>query len=134
MNQLENGYVTGNLRWILRLEGLAIFLFSLMAYEFMGFPWGFFVLVFLVPDLSFLAYFHSARVGAIVYNIMHSYILPLMLFAYGFFVSSSEVDRVAIIWIAHIGFDRAFGFGLKYSRGFRYTHFGKIGHQQKENL
>jgi hypothetical protein len=127
MNKIENGFVTGNLRWLLRLEGLAIFLFSLMAYEFMGFPWGFFILVFLVPDLSLFAYFHSAKVGAIAYNIMHSYVLPLMLFAYGFFVSSSEVDRVAIIWIAHIGFDRALGYGLKYSRGFRYTHFGKIG-------
>lgn len=130
MSNLENGYVTGGMRWLLRLEGVAIFLFSLMAYEFMGFPWGFFILVFLVPDLSLLAYFHSPRVGAIVYNTMHSYILPLMLFAYGFFVSSSLADQLAIIWIAHIGFDRALGFGLKYSRGFRYTHFGKLGHNK----
>lgn len=128
MNNLEHGYVTGGLRWLLRLEGVAIFLFSLMAYEFMGFPWGFFILVFLVPDLSLFAYFHSPRAGALVYNIMHSYILPLMLFAYGFFVSSSMANQLAIIWIAHIGFDRALGFGLKYSRGFRYTHFGKLGH------
>jgi len=131
MNNLEHGYVTGNLRWLLRLEGLAIFLFSLMAYEFMGFQWGFFILVFLVPDLSFFAYFHSPRVGAIVYNTMHSYILPLMLFAYGFFVSASLADQLAIIWIAHIGFDRALGFGLKYPRGFRYTHFGKLGHSKE---
>lgn len=132
MKNLEHGYVTGSLRWLLRLEGVAIFLFSLMAYEFMGFQWGFFVLVFLVPDLSLLAYFHSPRVGAVVYNIMHSYVLPLMLFAYGFFVSSSNANQLAIVWIAHIGFDRALGFGLKYSRGFRYTHFGKLGHS-KEN-
>lgn len=131
MNNLEHGYATGNLRWLLRLEGLAIFLFSLMAYEFMGFQWGFFILVFLVPDLSFFAYFHSPRVGAIVYNTMHSYILPLMLFAYGFFVSASLADQLAIIWIAHIGFDRALGFGLKYPRGFRYTHFGKLGHSKE---
>lgn len=131
MNKLEHGHVTGNVRWLLRLEGLAIFLFSLMAYEFMGFQWGFFILIFLVPDLSLLAYFHSQRVGAIVYNIMHSYILPLMLLAYGFFVSSSNANQVAIVWIAHIGFDRTLGFGLKYSRGFRYTHFGKLGHSKE---
>ncbi|RYY03154.1 MAG: DUF4260 family protein [Gammaproteobacteria bacterium] len=131
MNKLENGYVTGDLRWLLRLEGLAIFAFSLMAYEFMGFPWGFFILIFLVPDLSLLAYFQSPRIGAIAYNTTHSYILPLMLFAYGFFVSSSSADKVAIVWIAHIGFDRALGFGLKYSRGFRYTHFGKLGHRKE---
>lgn len=132
MNNIEHGYVTGNLRWLLRMEGLAIFIFSLMAYDFMGFPWGFFILVFLVPDLSLFAYFHSPRVGAILYNTMHSYILPLMLFAYGFFVSSSVADKLAIIWIAHIGFDRALGFGLKYPRGFRYTHFGRLGYR-KEN-
>jgi hypothetical protein len=132
MNKLEQGFVTGNLRWLLHLEGVAIFLFALMAYEFMGFQWGIFVLLFLVPDLSFLGYFHSSRVGAIAYNTMHSYILPLMLFAYGFFVSSSTANQFAIVWIAHIGFDRALGFGLKYSKGFRYTHLGRLGHS-KEN-
>jgi hypothetical protein len=132
MSNLEHGYVTGNLRWLLRLEDLAIFIFALMAYEFMGFQWGFFILVFFVPDLSLFAYFHSPRVGAIIYNIMHSYILPLMLFAYGFFVSASLADQLAIIWIAHIGFDRALGFGLKYSRGFRYTHYGKLGHRNEK--
>ena len=131
MDKIENGYVTGNLRWLMRLEGLAIFLFALMAYQFLGFAWGFFVLLFLLPDLALIAYFRSPSAGAVVYNITHSYILPLLLFAYGFFVSSSDADRLAIIWIAHIGFDRALGFGLKYSKGFRYTHFGKLGHSKE---
>ena len=130
MNNIETGYVTGNLRWLLRLEGLAIFVFALMAYQFLGFTWSFFILLFLLPDLALLAYFHSSQVGAIAYNITHSYILPLMLFAYGFFVSSSDADKIAVIWIAHIGFDRALGFGLKYSRGFRYTHFGMLGRRK----
>ena len=130
MNKLENGYVTGNLRWLLRLEGLAIFLFALMAYQFLGFASGFFILIFFLPDLSWIAYFHSPNVGAIAYNFAHSYILPLILFAYGFFVSSSDADKVAIVWLAHVGFDRALGFGLKYPRGFRYTHLGKLGHNK----
>jgi hypothetical protein len=130
MNKIENGYVTGNVRWLLRLEGVAIFVFALMAYNFLGFTWGFFVLVFLLPDVFLLVYFYSTKAGAIAYNISHSYVLPLMLFAYGFFVSSSDADRLALIWIAHIGFDRALGFGLKYARGFRYTHFGKLGHRK----
>ena len=33
----------------------------------------------------------------------------------------------ALIWIAHIGFDRALGYGLKYATGFRDTHLGRIG-------
>jgi hypothetical protein len=34
---------------------------------------------------------------------------------------------IAIIWLAHIGFDRALGYGLKYSDGFGFTHLGRIG-------
>jgi hypothetical protein len=127
MSDLEPSYVSGNVNRLMRAEGLAIFIFGLIAYEFLGFQWGFFILVFFVPDIALLAYFVNAKVGAIAYNISHSYILPLMLFAYGFFVSSSAADKLAIIWVAHIGFDRALGYGLKYARGFRYTHLGKIG-------
>jgi Domain of unknown function (DUF4260)/Transposase domain (DUF772) len=32
-----------------------------------------------------------------------------------------------VIWCAHIGFDRALGYGLKYSAGFGFTHLGLIG-------
>ena len=34
---------------------------------------------------------------------------------------------IAMIWLAHIGFDRALGYGLKYERGFGFTHMGRIG-------
>lgn len=34
---------------------------------------------------------------------------------------------IAMIWLAHIGFDRALGYGLKYSDGFGFTHLGRIG-------
>ena len=34
---------------------------------------------------------------------------------------------IAMIWLAHIGFDRALGYGLKYATGFGFTHLGRIG-------
>jgi hypothetical protein len=34
---------------------------------------------------------------------------------------------IAIIWAAHIGFDRALGYGLKYPTAFSDTHLGRIG-------
>ena len=34
---------------------------------------------------------------------------------------------IAMIWLAHIGFDRALGYGLKYAGGFGFTHLGRIG-------
>ncbi|HLA02836.1 MAG TPA: DUF4260 family protein [Aestuariivirga sp.] len=30
-------------------------------------------------------------------------------------------------WLAHIGLDRAIGYGLKYASDFRDTHLGRIG-------
>jgi hypothetical protein len=37
---------------------------------------------------------------------------------------------IALIWMAHIGIDRALGYGLKYSAGFGFTHLGRIGKAQ----
>ena len=34
---------------------------------------------------------------------------------------------LALIWAAHIGFDRMLGLGLKYEAGFTFTHLGRIG-------
>jgi hypothetical protein len=31
---------------------------------------------------------------------------------------------IALIWVAHIGFDRALGYGLKYATAFKHTHLG----------
>ena len=32
--------------------------------------------------------------------------------------------QISLIWFAHIGFDRALGYGLKFPLGFRVTHLG----------
>lgn len=34
---------------------------------------------------------------------------------------------LALIWTAHIGFDRALGYGLKYATAFGETHLGRLG-------
>ena len=47
----------------------------------------------------------------------------------GFVIAEPLVLSVAIIWLAHIGFDRALGYGLKYASGFGFTHLGRIGKQ-----
>jgi hypothetical protein len=37
----------------------------------------------------------------------------------------------ALIWCAHIGFDRTLGYGLKYAEGFGYTHLGRLNNKQR---
>ncbi|NLE50171.1 MAG: DUF4260 domain-containing protein, partial [Chloroflexi bacterium] len=34
--------------------------------------------------------------------------------------------QIATVWIAHIGMDRALGYGLKYATGFKDTHIQRL--------
>ncbi|MHB1248731.1 MAG: DUF4260 domain-containing protein [Polaromonas sp.] len=122
-----SGGTTGAVRWVLRLEGLAVLIAALLAYSRFGSGWGAFALFFLVPDISFFCYLAGSRVGAVSYNMAHSYIGAIACLVTGFFFTVPILSSAGIIWCAHIGFDRALGYGLKYSAGFRFTHLGCIG-------
>ena len=122
-----NGTVTGGLRTLLRLEGLALFAGMTLLYAVWGGSWWVYALLFLVPDMSFAAYLAGPRTGAIIYNAAHSYMAPMALMTTGFATNSPLTLSIAMIWLAHIGFDRALGYGLKYSAGFGFTHLGRIG-------
>lgn len=119
--------VSGGLRTMLRLEGLTLFVGMTLLYAVWEGSWWVYALLFLAPDLSFVAYLASPRAGAIVYNAAHSYMAPVALMTSGFALSSPLVLSIAMIWLAHIGIDRALGYGLKYSAGFSFTHLGRIG-------
>lgn len=123
----ENGSVTGGVKLLLRLEGLTLFVGMLLLYAAWGGSWLVFALLFLAPDLSFIAYLADAKTGAVVYNAAHSYMMPVTLLTLGFGFASPLTLSIAMIWLAHIGIDRALGYGLKYSAGFGYTHLGRIG-------
>ena len=69
--------------------------------------------------------------GAVVYNAAHSYLAPVALMTSGFAIGDPLTLSIAMIWLAHIGIDRALGYGLKYAEGFGYTHLGRIGKAAK---
>jgi len=121
------GAVTGGLRTLLRLEGLTLFAGMTVLYAVWDGSWWVYAILFLVPDLSFAAYLAGPQVGAIVYNAAHSYLGPVTLMITGFAITSPLILSIAMIWLAHIGIDRALGYGLKYSAGFPFTHLGRIG-------
>ncbi|MCA1523635.1 DUF4260 domain-containing protein [Bradyrhizobium yuanmingense] len=123
----ETGAATGGVNILLRLEGLTLFAGMVTLYAAWDGSWLVFALLFFVPDLSFLAYLSDARFGAMVYNAAHSYLVPVALLTLGFALASPLTLSIALIWLAHIGIDRALGYGLKYSAGFGFTHLGRIG-------
>ena len=121
------GAVNGNLRSVLRLEGLAAMVAAASSYFILGGnPW-LFMLLFFAPDISFAAYAINARVGAAVYNTVHSYILPVLLGGAGWFLGVDLLWQLALVVAAHAGFDRSLGYGLKYASAFNHTHLGAIG-------
>jgi Domain of unknown function (DUF4260) len=123
----DTGAVTGGVRIVLRLEGLALFAGMVALYGTWEGSWWVFAALFMAPDLSFLAYLFGPRFGALVYNAAHSYLVPVPLMTLGFAFEDTLTLSVAMIWLAHIGFDRALGYGLKYGTGFGFTHLGRIG-------
>ena len=80
--------------------------------------WWVYVILFLAPDLSFAGYLAGPKAGAIIYNAAHSYMAPVALMTPGLRFAEPLVLSIAMIWLAHIGIDRALGYGLKYAAGF----------------
>lgn len=111
---------------VLRFEGLAVLGVASTAFFVGGGSVLWFFALLLLPDLSMLGYLAGKRVGAIAYNTAHNYLLPIGLGAAGYMLGQEEMVRVALIWVAHIGADRLFGYGLKYAEGFRSTHLGRL--------
>jgi hypothetical protein len=121
------GTVTGNVRQVLRLEALAILVAATSAYFVSGGSAWLFAVLFFAPDLSFVAYAVNARVGAIVYNMMHTYALAVLLGGAGWLLGMDVLWHIALILTAHAAFDRSLGYGLKYASAFGHTHLGIVG-------
>ena len=112
---------------LLRLEGLAAFAAAFAAYAHLGGSWALFAALMLAPDLAMLAYLAGPRIGAAAYNLAHVEFAPLAIAAAGLALGAPLAIAIALIWIAHIGMDRALGYGLKFATGFADTHLGRIG-------
>jgi hypothetical protein len=110
-----------------RIEGGVLLVLSLLIYWKLGGPWLWYALLILAPDLFMLGYLGGPRLGAAVYNLGHTWLLPGILAAVGIIGGTSFAVDVALIWVGHIGVDRLLGYGLKLPTGFQDTHLGRIG-------
>lgn len=132
---LESNIVTSSNQTITleRLEGLVLLAASVAVYASNP-DWILFAVLLLAPDLAMTGYLLGPRIGAITYNLAHLKILPLALGTIGLLTGNTLEIQLALIWFAHIGMDRALGYGLKLETGFSNTTLGKIGPRSNENL
>jgi hypothetical protein len=111
---------------LLRLEGLAVLVAAVVLYADSSYGWVLFAVLFFAPDVSFVAYAFGPRVGALVYDLLHTEVFPVALGTLGLVADASIATRLALIWLAHIGMDRFLGYGLKYPDAFKDTHLGRV--------
>lgn len=111
---------------LLRIEALVALIVSLGLYAWLGDSWILFAVLFLAPDLSAVGYLANRRTGAIAYDLFHTSSVPLALLGAGLLADRTTVVAVALIWLAHIAFDRLIGYGLKYPSAFKDTHLARV--------
>ena len=127
----DSGIVRGRPRTLLRLEGLALLTAALVAYSQTGQPWWLLAATLLLPDLGALGYLVSSSAGTLLYNLAHTTTLPLVLGGLGIWAHNTLASALALVWLAHIGMDRAMAYGLKYDDDPSHTHLGRHGHQHR---
>jgi hypothetical protein len=109
---------------LLRLESLLLLSATVIGYRLaLHGHWWLFAALFLAPDFSLAGYLlPNKRVAALLYNSIHSYLLPILLAFAAWRLADVHLGQIAAIWIAHIAFDRLLGFGLKFPQAFKPTH------------
>ena len=113
-------------RLLLHAEGAAVAAAAVILYFHEGLAWWLLLVLALAPDMALLGYLAGPRTGAFAYDLVHTYVLPVLLAAAAVIWDSDAALAVALIWLTHIGVDRAVGYGLKYPSGFKDTHLQRV--------
>jgi hypothetical protein len=111
---------------LLRVEGTALLIAAVVLYFDSGYEWWLLLVLLLAPDISAVGYLLGPRVGAAVYDMGHLEAWPIALAVGGVLADADLAVKLALIWLAHIGMDRAVGYGLKYPTHHRDTHLQRV--------
>lgn len=112
---------------LIRWEEAAMLALSVLLFTDLPFAWWFFPALILAPDLGMRGYAFGDKIGAYAYNLFHHKGIAVLVFALGWWLSDDYLILAGIILFGHASMDRIFGYGLKYEKGFKFTHLGEIG-------
>jgi Domain of unknown function (DUF4260) len=116
---------------IIKLEEAAMFGISAYALYLLHAEWWCYPLLGFGPDIGMIGYAVSSYAGAGLYNIFHHKGVAIFIFVIGMYTGILSWEIVGAILFGHSSMDRMFGYGLKYNRGFKYTHLGVIGGKER---
>lgn len=118
---------------LIQAEELMMFAACLYYFPSFGLSWWWLAACILLPDISMVGYLVNPRIGAYTYNFFHHRGVAIQAFAAGLLLGSMPIQFAGFILFAHASMDRMLGYGLKYEKGFRYTHLGEIGRSNVGN-
>lgn len=125
------GAVRGVPNVVLRLEGAVVFAGSIAVFSQHGQAWWLYPVLLLTPDIFMIGYLKNTKLGSITYNIGHAYPAAAAVLVTGLLTEAHLVAAIGAIWFGHIGWDRMFGYGLKYATSFKHTHLGDLDKSAK---
>ncbi len=111
----------------LKIEEMFQFLLGIALFSQLNYNWWVFPALLLLPDIGIFGYLINSKVGAITYNIFHNKAIAIAFIGLGYFYFGEIYTLIGVILYSHAAFDRALGYGLKYSDNFKHTHLGTIG-------
>jgi hypothetical protein len=112
---------------ILRAEQAAILAAGIVLWLVNGGPAWLLLPAWLLVDVSMIGYLGGPLLGSITYNAAHNLVLPVALLGFGTWLGIGWLMLAGAALLAHVGLDRALGYGLKLPTDFRDTHLGRIG-------
>ncbi|KGO90896.1 DUF4260 domain-containing protein [Flavobacterium subsaxonicum] len=115
------------MKTLIQLEEAAMLSLGIYLFSLLPFAWWWFPALILVPDFAMLGYAFGAKAGAWAYNLAHHKGVAIALYIAGVYAGQPTLQLVGVILFAHSSMDRLFGYGLKYEKGFKFTHLGEIG-------
>lgn len=115
------------MRILIKLEEVLMLLLGVYLFSLSDYSWWWFAGLILAPDIGMLGYLLGDRAGAIGYNLFHHKGLAIAIYFFGVYLSLPLLQLIGIILFSHASLDRVMGYGLKYNKGFKYTHLGEIG-------
>jgi Domain of unknown function (DUF4260) len=122
------------MKYVLKLESLGLLLlFSGIYFHLYPGEWGLYIALFFLPDLSFILFVITKKLGAIAYNFFHHQGVLVVLFIIGFLFHNDMIMKIGLIFLAHSTFDRVAGYGLKHFDSFDHTHLGWVGKSKHLN-
>ncbi|HDZ15673.1 hypothetical protein LCGC14_0502520 [marine sediment metagenome] len=112
---------------LLKLEEMLMFALGMYLFAVLNYEWWWFLVLLLTPDIGMVGYVFGNKVGAAMYNLFHHKAVGIALYLIGSYLSLPLCQLAGIILFSHSAMDRIFGYGLKYNKGFKFTHLGEIG-------